>query len=430
MKYVSTRDPNRRVSLEAAVTRGLAPDGGLYLPETIPRLPESLLGSLPGRTLPELAAAMIHDYLAADFSRSEIESLISASMTFDAPLVRVADRVAALELFHGPTLAFKDFAARFMARLLESFASREGDRYTVLVATSGDTGSAVASGFHDCPGIDVVILYPSGRVSPAQEKQLTTLGGNVQALEVEGSFDDCQALVKACFGDSELTGRVRLTSANSINIARLLPQTFYYARLVAQADRKLPLVVAVPCGNFGNLAAGLIAKQMGLPLGRFVAATNENDVVPKFLETGEYAPRSSVATLSSAMDVGNPSNWERIRVLHQEDPEAIRSAMVGARFSDSETLEAIRSVYHECGYLLDPHGAVGYLGLEQALLSEPDSQGVFLACAHPAKFAEVVARATGVEPLLPPALTELLDRTKQAICIRADYDELKSFLLS
>ena len=345
---------------------------------------------------------------------------------FPCPLVQLDGDTYSLELFHGPTLAFKDFGARFMARLFEKLRGTSTEPVTVLAATSGDTGTAVAHGFFNRPGFRVVILYPSGQVSEVQEKQLTTLGGNVTALEVAGTFDDCQSLVKTAFLDRTLAGRgVTLTSANSINIARLLPQTIYYfAAAAALLPSSRPLIVAVPSGNFGNLTAGLLAKRMGLPITRFVAATNRNNIVPQYLASGIYSPRSSLPTISNAMDVGNPSNFVRMQWLYENSLDLLRIDVSGRSYTDEQTINAIRSVRQSPGYLLDPHGAVGYLGLRDELPTVPEAVGVFLETAHPAKFIDVVEKAIGSAVELPDSLAQTLKKTKQAVKIEKNYPAL------
>jgi len=401
MRLVSTRNPYQAATFLEAVQAGLAPDGGLYVQTGIPRftdVPELLKLDFPTRS-----TEILHRLLGDEFPRSVVEELARAAFTFPAPLVPVSERVASLELFHGPTLAFKDFGARFLARVLALGAG--GQRRTVLTATSGDTGAAVASAFHGLPEVQVVVLYPAGRVSPLQERQFATCGGNVLALAVDGAFDDCQRLVKGAFEDAELVARLGLTSANSINIARLLAQSLYYFEAAAQAESEAPLVVCVPCGNFGNLYAGLLAKAMGVPITTFVAATNANRVVPDYLDSVVYHPRASVATLSNAMDVGAPSNWERIFALFQGDHDAMAAALRWGSCTDAETEQTVVDLDRR-GYLADPHGAVAYHVLQANLRS--GEQGIFLATAHPAKFREALAPALGREIPLPKSLSDLL----------------------
>jgi threonine synthase len=429
MYYYSTNNRGHHATLKQAVTSGQAPDKGLYMPQQIPILPETFYANLKGLPFDEIALKVSWALFRNDLELTDLRRIVEDSLNFQIPLVEVEEDIYSLELFHGPTLAFKDVGARFMARLLGHFLKDEDKEVTVLVATSGDTGSAVAHGFLNVPGIRVVILYPSGKVSPLQEKQLTTLGQNITALEVNGSFDDCQALVKLAFADEELNKRVNLTSANSINIARLVPQSFYYhyawSQLPAGKDDKV--VVCVPSGNFGNISAGLIAKRMGLPIHRFVAATNANDVVPQYLQTGTYIPRPSVATCSNAMDVGNPSNFARMMDLYNNDHDALANDLVGYAITDAETKFAVKEIQQRTGYLTDPHGAVGYLALKQYLQTEPGI-GIFLETAHPAKFIEVVEEATGNKVEIPEALASLQHLPKLAHKIEADLEALKAHL--
>ncbi len=402
MKLVSTRNSSLTASFVAAVQAGLAPDGGLYVQTEIPRfadVPDLLKLDFPTRSV-----EILHRLLGDELPRPVVEELTRSAFTFPAPLVKVDDRSSSLELFHGPTLAFKDFGARFLARVLALGAG--GHRRTVLTATSGDTGAAVAQAFHGLPGVQVVVLYPAGRVSPLQERQFATCGGNVLALAVDGAFDDCQRLVKGAFEDAELVERLGLTSANSINIARLLAQSLYYFEAAAQADPGVPLTVCVPSGNFGNLYAGLLAKKMGAPIQTFVAATNANRVVPDYLDTGTYSPRPSVATLSNAMDVGAPSNWERIFALFGGDHDAMAAALRWGSCTDAET-EATVVALDRGGYLADPHGAVAYCVLQANL--HAGEQGIFLATAHPAKFLEALAPCLGRDIPLPKSLSDLLE---------------------
>ncbi|MCE1205516.1 MAG: threonine synthase [Holophagaceae bacterium] len=402
MRLVSTRTPDLSATFVEAVQAGLAPDGGLFVPATMPRfadVPDLLKLDFATRSV-EILQRLLGD----EIPREVVAQLARSAFTFPAPLVPVEGRIGALELFHGPTLAFKDFGARFLARVLALGA--EGRRRTVLTATSGDTGAAVASAFHGLPGVQVVVLYPAGRVSPLQERQFATCGGNVLALAVEGAFDDCQRLVKGAFDDAELVGRLGLTSANSINIARLLAQTLYYFEAVAQVEDDAPLVVSVPSGNFGNLTAGLWAQRMGAPISAFVAATNANRVVPDYLDSGVYQPKASVATLSNAMDVGSPSNWERIHSLFDGDHEAMTAALRWGSCTDEATEQIVLDL-DRAGYLADPHGAVACHVL-RANLREGE-RGVFLATAHPAKFREALAPAVGRDIPLPQALSDLLE---------------------
>ncbi|MDX2286625.1 MAG: threonine synthase [Bacteroidia bacterium] len=430
MQLYSTRSPQLRVTLREAVIKGLPEDNGLYMPGHIPAFSAAGLAALRDLPFPELACRIAAQLLAGALPPADLERIVRISMTFDAPLVPLYPGHQMLELFHGPTLAFKDFGARFMAGLMGYFVQDASRMLTILVATSGDTGGAVASGFHRTPGVRVVILYPSGKVSGLQEKQLTTLGDNIQALEVGGSFDDCQALVKQAFLDPELTQRHWLTSANSINIARLIPQSFYYFRAWQQADPEAgPLVFSVPSGNFGNLTAGLLAARMGLPAAHFIAATNANDVVPAYLHSGLFQPRPSVQTLSNAMDVGNPSNFARMMDLFGGSYPAMRAAISGYAYSDAETVEAVRRLYEETGYLADPHAAVGFLAGEAYRSAHPGHQVITLGTAHPAKFADAIEARTGIPVPIPPAFAGLARREKQALPMPAEYRQFRQFLM-
>jgi threonine synthase len=432
MKYRSTLHQSPEVSLRDAVLRGSAPDGGLYMPVDIPYLKKDFLGGLPSLSFPEIAQEVGALFAGDEIPRPILTKIVTEAFDFPVRLVTLSARLHILELFHGPTLAFKDFGARFMARLMEYFVQESGKDLTVIVATSGDTGSAVAQAFLGVPGIRVVILYPAGRVSDAQEKQLTTLGQNITALEVSGSFDDCQRLAKQALVDPVIAEKLTVTSANSINIARLIPQTFYYFAAVAQLapSESLP-VFSVPSGNFGNLTGGLLAKRIGLGVAQFIAATNANDVVPEFLRSGKLIPRASRHTISNAMDVGNPSNFARIVDLYNNDLQAIRRDICGCSFSDEETLRVMHDVQRSHGYVLDPHTAVGVLGWQSfAKQNQSDAQGIVLATAHPAKFGEIVARATGVRPDMPERLAAFLDRPKKSVPFPNRFPELQEFLLS
>lgn len=430
MLYYSTNRKAPAAGLREAVTRGLAPDNGLYMPERIPVLPDHFYATLRGKSLQEISFEVAFQFFGDDIPAADLKRIVEESLNFPIPLVPVKDNLFSLELFHGPTLAFKDVGARFMARLLGYFIHGENRQINVLVATSGDTGSAVANGFYKVPGIHVFILYPSGLVTPTQEKQFTTLGENITAIEVEGKFDDCQRLVKEMFLDEEVNRQMVLTSANSINLARLLPQSFYYFYGYAQTKKGKEVVCSVPSGNFGNLCAGLIAKRMGLPIIKFLAATNVNDVVPEFLNTGVYRPRESVPTLSNAMDVGNPSNFARIYDLYHQSVEAMRKDMVGYRYTDDQTRQIICDVYNQTGYLLDPHGAIGYKALEEYLAHHADCQGFFIETAHPAKFTEIMSSIIHQPIEIPPSLKKLLEGEKRTVKIKNNRDELKQFLLS
>ena len=429
MKYVSTYGLSPAVSFREAVMQGQAPDGGLYVPEKIPSFPPSFFQELPDLSWAEIAFRVARPFAGDDLPDDILWQIITEALNFNIPLIRVRDHIYVLELFHGPTLAFKDVGARFMSRCMAYFSGEEEKKLTILVATSGDTGSAVASGFLGVEGVDVVILYPRGKVSEIQEKQFTTLGCNITALAVEGTFDDCQRLVKTAFADGELTGQLRLSSANSINIGRLLPQSFYYYYALAQlCEKGAQPVVSVPSGNFGNLTSGLMAAATGLPVARFVAATNANRVFPDYLEKGVFTPRPSVETLSNAMDVGNLSNLARIRHLFGDDVIEVRKRITSFSFTDEETRAAIHEVYATTGYVLDPHSAVAYLGLVRAI-DNAETPGIFLATAHPAKFKDVVAEETGRLPEIPDRLAECMGREKKSIPIGKEYHELKAFLL-
>ncbi len=421
---VSTKNPQLKISLSEAIVRGLPPDGGLYLPVDLPRRERSFFSGLQGRSFSEICTAIAQELLPAELSGRIIADICRDSFNFPVPLVRVTDKIQALELFHGPTLAFKDFGARFMARLLRHFLPQQNGDVVVLVATSGDTGSAVAHGFYRVPGIRVVILYPKSRVSKIQEQQLTTLGENISALEVEGSFDDCQRLVKQAFLDKDLCSTLTLTSANSINIARLIPQSFYYVHAWLQAGCPEDLVFSVPSGNFGNLTGGLLARQLGLPVQRFIAATNSNDTFPLFLQSGTYQAKPSVATLSNAMDVGDPSNFARIDFLFDKSVEKTRTVISADVVSDTETKDTIRRVYQDSGYLLDPHGAVAFRALEKT----KSAHGIFLATAHPAKFKESVEESSGATVEIPERLGICMHKEKQSIAIANSFEQLKMFL--
>ena len=415
-----------------AVLRGSAPDGGLYMPVEIPPLKKGFLECLPSLAFPEIAREVGALFAGDEIPPHLLMNIVTEAFNFPVPLIALGEGLHILELFHGPTLAFKDFGARFMARLMGYFVAESGKQLTVIVATSGDTGSAVAQAFLGVSGIRVVILYPAGRVSDAQEKQLTTLGQNITALEVSGSFDDCQRLAKEALVDPAIAQKIAVTSANSINIARLIPQSFYYFAGVAQLGRAdfFP-VFSVPSGNLGNLTGGLLAKRTGLGMARFIAATNANDVVPEFLRSGKLIPRASRHTISNAMDVGNPSNFARIVDLYENDLPAIRRDIWGCSFNDEETLRIMHDVNEGHGYVLDPHTAVGVLGWQSfAKQNHSASRGIVLATAHPAKFAETVARATGVRPEMPERLSMFLDRPKKSILFPNRFSELREFLVS
>lgn len=438
MRFVTTRRRSGDVSLREAMLAGLAPDGGLYVPEAIDTWQPGELGRLGNRTLTEVAYRALRPYTRPELDATTCEALVAAALNFPIPLVEIEPGIFALELFHGPTLAFKDVGARTMARLMASIDTGE-QPLTVLAATSGDTGSAVAHAFHGVPHTRVVVLYPEGRVSPTQEAQLTMFNaeaGNVRAYAVAGSFDDCHRLTKDAFADAELRTHVRLTSANSVNMGRLLPQMVYYYHAVAQvmrgaANGTVPeIVVCTPSGNFGNLTAGLFARRAGLPIAKFVAATNINDVVPQYLETGEFHPRASAPTIANAMDVGNPSNFERMLWLYDHDQAAMRRDVVGSRHEDADVKQTIRQVFDERGYVLDPHSAIAYRGLKQYLAQAgPQGRvGIFLATAHPAKFSEIVEPILGRSIETPGPLAEAIARPRHIVKISPTIDAVRQTL--
>ena len=429
MLYYSLNRQSPPVDFRAATIAGQAPDGGLYFPESIPQFAADLLQNLASRSRADLAYEVMRPYVGDTIPEADLRRICAETVDFDFPLVPVTERIAALELFHGPTLAFKDVGARFMSRCLGYFSRGETRPVTVLVATSGDTGGAVAHGFLGVPGVEVVILYPSGKVSPLQELQLTTLGQNITALEVSGNFDDCQRLVKQAFLDEELTSQRTLTSANSINVARWLPQQLYYLFALQQWAGASPPVIAVPSGNFGNLCAGLLAHASGLPVGHFLAACNANDAGAEYLRTAIFSPKTAVATISNAMDVGHPSNFVRILELFKHEHAAISQLLSGYTVSDADTSATIRRVEAEHGYLLDPHGAVAFFALEQYLAAHPAAAGFLLATAHPVKFPEVVEPLIGRKIELPAALHYLLEKPKQSVPLNPDYAALRAWLL-
>ncbi|MBL3654750.1 threonine synthase [Fulvivirga sediminis] len=426
MQYYSTNRQVAPVSFKEAVIKGLPDDNGLFMPESIPQLPKSFFDSLSSLKLDEIGLEVATPLIEEDIPRQDLATIISETLNFDIPVKPVKDNIYALELFHGPTLAFKDVGARFLARCLSYFSKESDEKVTVIVATSGDTGSAVAHGFLGVENVDVVILYPKGKVSYLQEKQLTTLGQNITALEVEGNFDDCQRLVKTAFLDKELNKKMKLTSANSINIARLIPQSFYYFWAKAQLPEK-DLVFSVPSGNYGNLTAGLLAKNMGLDIKGFVASSNINDIVPNYLASGNYEPTASKATISNAMDVGNPSNFYRLQELYGKSWDKITAEIKGYSFTDEETKKAMKEVFDETGYVMDPHGAVGYLGLKNYLLQNEKATGLFLETAHPAKFKDTVEEVIGAVTI-PERLAKYADKEKKSRQITSDFEEFKNYL--
>ena len=444
MQFITTRGVSRPVPFTTALFAGIAPDGGLYVPETIEPWTPDEIARLSRRTLTEIGLRALRPFTRGDLDPATLEAVVVEALNFPIPLVEVEPGIFSLELFHGPTFAFKDVGARVMARLMAS-RHRGDDPLTILAATSGDTGSAVAHAFHGVPNTRVVILYPDGRVSPTQEAQLTMFNGgqsNVRAYAVAGSFDDCHRLTREAYANPDLRRSMRLTSANSVNVGRLLPQSVYYFHAIAQLQglssaaqglSPADLVFSTPSGNFGNLTAGLMAKRAGLPIGRFVAATNANDVVPAYLETGRFEPRPSQATLSNAMDVGHPSNFDRMLWLYGSGLDAMRRDVVGCRFSDDDVRATIRRVYEERGYLLDPHSAIAYMGLVGQLgrvgqVGRPGQVGVFLSTAHPAKFAEIVEPIIGRPVEKPPALADALNGPQHIIRIRASLDRVLGML--
>ena len=428
MKYYSLNHNAPKVSFKEAVIQGLASDKGLYFPETIMPLDEAFFETIESLSNEEIAFAAIKQFVGNEIPENILQEIIAETLCFNFPVVPVEKDIYSLELFHGPTMAFKDVGARFMSRCLGYFNKDNKDsKNTVLVATSGDTGGAVASGFLGVKGVDVIILYPSGKVSDIQERQLTTLGQNITALEVDGVFDDCQDMVKKAFLDADLKDK-NLTSANSINIARWLPQMFYFFFAYKELKKQnMPLVFSCPSGNFGNICAGIIAKKMGLPIEHFVASTNVNDTVPRFLENGIYDPKPSKATISNAMDVGNPSNFIRIQEMYQNNLEQFKKDFSSFTFSDEETVEAMKTIYKTDGYIAEPHGAVGYLGLKKELQNHQNAIGIFLETAHPIKFLDTVEPALNVKLPIPIQIESVLDKEKVSVKIKT-YEDLKSFL--
>ena len=429
MKYYSTNHKSSDVTLRDAVVRGLAPDRGLYMPERLNKLSKEFFDNIDKMTFQEMSFEVAKAFFGEDIPADDLKKIVYDTLAFETPVVKVDDNIYSLELFHGPTLAFKDVGARFMARLLGYFNKEEKQLVNVLVATSGDTGSAVANGFLGVEGVHVYVLYPKGKVSPIQECQFTTLGRNITAVEVDGVFDDCQALVKNAFMDAELNQRMKLTSANSINVARFLPQAFYYFNAYAQmkalgkADN---LVICVPSGNFGNITAGLFGWFMGLPVKRFIAANNANDIFYNYLKTGVYSPKPSVQTLANAMDVGDPSNFARVLALYGGSRKDIAGHISGATYTDDQIKETLKECFERTGYLLDPHGTCGYRALREQL--QPGEYGVFLETAHPAKFKEKVDAITGGDVEIPARLQAFMKGTKQSVEISKDYSDFRNFL--
>ena len=434
MKYYSTNGKAPLADLEKAVVKGLAEDRGLYMPENIYKLPQVFFDNIQDMSFQDIAYNVAVSFFGDDVDPDGLQDLVYDTLSFDCPIVKVEDNIYTLELFHGPTLAFKDVGARFMARLLQFFINRSNETHktiNVLVATSGDTGSAVANGFLGVEGIHVYVLYPKGKVSPIQECQFTTLGKNITAIEVDGVFDDCQALVKSAFMDEELNKHMKLTSANSINVARFLPQAFYYFNAYARI-KKLGmadnLVMCVPSGNFGNICAALFGHEMGLPINRFIAANNANDIFYNYLQTGKYEPKPSKQTLANAMDVGDPSNFARIYDLYGKSHEKISSLISGATYSDDQIRDTMRQCYKDTGYILDPHGACGYRALKEGL--RPGEVGIFCETAHPAKFKEKVDDILGIDIPIPERLQAFMNGKKQSVPMSKDFNDFKKYLLS
>ena len=431
MKLYSTNNSYHITDLRTAVMHSLAPDNGLYMPTEIPLLPKGFVGGIQQRSMQDIGYEICKNLFKSALSNASIANIIEECMDIQTPVHRLKENIYSLELWHGPTAAFKDFGARFLAAIMAYFNSNETKPLTILVATSGDTGGAVASAFLNVPGIEIIILYPKEKVSLLQEKQLTTLGNNIHALEIEGTFDDCQDLVKQAFQDKELNVKYRFSSANSINIARLIPQTFYYFDAYRQVvDQNKKIAFSVPCGNLGNLTAGLIAMRMGLPVSKFIAATNINNALPQYLETAIFTTHKSIATISNAMDVGKPSNFPRLLALYKNDFKELSHDIHGNYSTDTQTLDEIRYVFQESGYITDPHGAIAHRALRNYLEGDISTLGIFLETAHPAKFSEIVNEAIGQEVEIPDNLKNLESKQKNAILMSAHYPEFKEYLMS
>ena len=429
MKFYSLNHKAPDVTFDQAVVNGIAPDKGLYFPEDISPLPTSLFEQIENLSNEEIAFRAIQQFVEGVIPDDVLKTILKEVLDFDFPVVKITENIATLELFHGPTMAFKDVGARFMAQCLGYFSRSSNEDVTVLVATSGDTGGAVANGFLGVNGVKVVILYPSGKVSDIQERQLTTLGQNITALQVDGTFDDCQAMVKTAFLDQDLLSEMKLTSANSINVARWLPQLFYFLFAYKQAKSiGKEIIFSVPSGNFGNICAGMVAQRLGMPVKHFIAATNVNDTVPQFMLTKEYKPKPSTATISNAMDVGDPSNFIRIRQLFQDNFEALQKNFSSYSFDDQQTKKALKEIHDINGYIADPHGAVGYLGLKKYQADHPDTYGIFLETAHPVKFMDVVEETLSEKLEIPAQIQKVMHKDKKSINI-ATYADLKAFLL-
>ncbi len=429
MNFYSLNKKAPNVSFADAVVKGIAPDRGLYFPESITPLSASFFKEIENLSNEEIALTAIRQFVNDAIPEEKLKIILAEVLDFNFPVVELEENIATLELFHGPTMAFKDVGARFMARCLGHFSEGNDNEVTVLVATSGDTGGAVANGFLGVKGVNVVILYPSGKVSDIQEKQLTTLGQNITALEVDGTFDDCQRMVKTAFLDQDLLDAMQLTSANSINVARWLPQLFYFLFAYKQAKSKgKEIVFSIPSGNFGNVCAGMMAQQLGMPVKHFVASTNVNDIVPNYMQTGTYNPKPSIATISNAMDVGDPSNFIRIRHIYKDNFELLTENLSSYSFTDEETKEAMLSIHKNCSYVADPHGAVGYLGLKKYQEENPNTYGIFLETAHPVKFLDVVVDTLDTTLEIPAQIKKVMDKEKKSLKI-SSYDELKGYLL-
>ncbi len=428
MKFYSTNSKNSLVDFKYALMKGIPSDNGLYMPREIPDH-SKLIPGINNLGIKDISYVIAKSFLSEDFKNSEIEDIIDSAISFDSPVVNISKNINILELFHGPTLAFKDFGARFMSKTMEKSVINNNKTLNILVATSGDTGSAVADGFYNIDGINVIILYPSKKVSYIQEKQLTTLGENIFSLEVDGSFDDCQKLVKKAFLDTTITKKINLSSANSINIARLIPQSFYYFNAFAKMNNPESLVISVPSGNFGNITAGIMSKCMGLPILKFIASTNANKAVPDFLINGYYSPYKTVQTISNAMDVGDPSNIKRIIDIYT-DIENITDDIYSWSYSDDDTKRAIGKVYSNYSYLLDPHSAVGYLGIDNFVKNNQNCQGLFLGTAHPCKFSDIIEPIINEKIKIPEQIKLLLDKEKKSILLNNKYEEFSDYLLS
>ena len=429
MLYNSLNNLSKSESFKEAVIKGIAPDKGLYYPNEIKSLSKKIIKNLDKYSIHNIAFEAIYQFVGNTIPEKKLKSIIEETLNFDFPLIEVDENIFSLELFHGPTLAFKDVGARFMARCLGYFNENSKEKITVLVATSGDTGGAVADGFYNVPGVEVIILYPKGKVSEIQEKQMTTLGKNIISLEVEGVFDDCQDMVKKAFIDTQINEKIRLTSANSINIARWLPQMFYYFAGYQKASKfNLPINFSVPSGNFGNICAGLIAQKLGLPINHFIACTNLNNVIPRYLDSGIYTPKPTIQTISNAMDVGNPSNFIRVQKIFNNDIHKLKKNVTGYSFNDNETKKCIKNIYKRTKYILDPHGAIGYLGLKKYFKKNPNQIGIFMETAHPCKFAEIVEKTINEKVDIPKKLNKTLKGVKNSIKI-SDYSQLKEYLL-